>query len=112
MCLPVLNPEGSEDCLNTSRKTFSQTKGLVGENLADMKTDQQLRQNSFTPSEVAKILGMKTSSIYALISRGYLQANRIGTRRSISKYQLDHYLLNRGYGSQMEDGNQGNLVIR
>ena len=53
-------------------------------------------QPSYTPSDVANILGMKKSSIYALISRGYLPANRVGTRRIITGSQLNHYLLNRG----------------
>jgi excisionase family DNA binding protein len=61
-----------------------------------MNTYQAQAHKSYTPAEVAKYLGMKTSSIYALISRGYLQANKIGSRRAITPYQLDHYILNRG----------------
>jgi len=58
---------------------------------------------SYTPQDVARILGMKTSSIYALISRGYLQANRVGTHRIITESQLNHYLLNRGSAEQVID---------
>jgi excisionase family DNA binding protein len=58
---------------------------------------------SYTPTDVAKILGMKTSSIYALISRGYLPANRVGTRRVITARQLNHYLINRGRSDQVID---------
>ena len=68
-----------------------------------MKTMDLQTQRSFTPSQVASYLGMKTSSIYALISRGYLQANRVGARRMITSSQLDQYLLNRGSGDQVID---------
>jgi excisionase family DNA binding protein len=68
-----------------------------------MTTIDTQTQKSFTPSQVANYLGMKTSSIYALISRGYLQANRSGSRRLITSSQLDHYLMNRGRGDQLID---------
>jgi excisionase family DNA binding protein len=68
---------------------------------------------SYTPADIAEILGMKTSSIYALISRGYLPANRVGTRRTISANQLEHYLLNRGRRDVIDVRYQkSNLVIR
>jgi excisionase family DNA binding protein len=60
-------------------------------------------ERSYTPTEIARFLGMKPSSIYALISRGYLQANRVGNRRFISTHQLDHYLLNRKESDQVID---------
>lgn len=56
-----------------------------------------MERNTFTPSQIADMLGMKTSSIYALISRKYLSANRVGRKRYISQAQLDQYLLTRGY---------------
>jgi excisionase family DNA binding protein len=68
-----------------------------------METNELTTQKSFTPTEVAKILGMKPSSIYALISRGYLQANRVGKRRQISSHQLDQYLRNRGHRDHVID---------
>jgi excisionase family DNA binding protein len=112
-CLPGLNPEGGEDCFNSSGQTLSQTRTWFHGNLASMEINELISGRSFTPSEVAEILGMKTSSVYALISRGYLQANRIGTRRIISTYQLDHYLLNRGGSGQVASGyHKSNLVIR
>jgi excisionase family DNA binding protein len=112
-CLPGLNPEGGKSCLNLNGQSLSQTQTWFHGNLASMEINELMSGRSFTPAEVAGILGMKTSSVYALISRGYLQANRIGTRRIISTHQLNHYLLNRGGSGQIESGYQkSNLVIR
>ena len=50
----------------------------------------------YTPAQAAEILGMKTSSIYALISRHELAADKVGRSRYISLAQLDAYMKNRG----------------
>jgi excisionase family DNA binding protein len=42
----------------------------------------------FTPSEVAEILSLKVSSVFALLSRGELKAYHIGRRRVITEQQL------------------------
>ena len=55
-----------------------------------------MQSNNLTPAEVAEILGMKTSSIYALISRHELAANKVGRSRFITPSQLDTYMRNRG----------------
>ena len=55
-----------------------------------------MESNNLTPAEVAEILGMKTSSIYALISRHELAANKVGRSRFITTSQLDVYMRNRG----------------
>jgi excisionase family DNA binding protein len=39
----------------------------------------------FTPSEVAEILSLKVSSVFALLSRGELKAYHIGRRRVITE---------------------------
>ena len=82
---------------------FRQTVRSIRENLSHMSQTINQTGASYTPTEIAKILGMKTSSIYALISRGYLPANRVGTRRVISERQLNHYLINRGRSDQVID---------
>jgi hypothetical protein len=51
---------------------------------------------TYTPAQAAEILGMKTSSVYALISRHELAANKVGRSRYISISQLEAYLKNRG----------------
>ena len=53
-------------------------------------------RNTLTPAQAAEILGMKTSSIYALISRHELAADKVGRSRYISHSQLETYLRNRG----------------
>ena len=82
---------------------FRQTVRSIRENLNHMNQLIDQTGMSYTPTDVAKILGMKTSSIYALISRGYLPANRVGTRRVITARQLNHYLINRGRSDQVID---------
>jgi excisionase family DNA binding protein len=82
---------------------FRQTVRSIRENLSHMSQTMNQTDTSYTPAEIAKILGMKTSSIYALISRGYLPANRVGTRRVITARQLNHYLINRGKSDQVID---------
>ena len=53
-------------------------------------------RNNLTPAEAAEILGMKTSSIYTLISRHELAANKVGRNRYISLSQLQAYIDERG----------------
>lgn len=82
---------------------FRQTVRSIRENLSHMSQMINQTDTSYTPADIAEILGMKTSSIYALISRGYLPANRVGTRRVITARQLNHYLINRGRSDQVID---------
>jgi excisionase family DNA binding protein len=56
---------------------------------------QNLNQISFTPAEVAKLLKVKTSTVYAWISRGELQANKAGYSRGISSTQLQAFITSR-----------------
>jgi excisionase family DNA binding protein len=55
-----------------------------------------MENHIYTPAQVADILGMKTSSIYALISRHEIASSKVGRSRFISVNQLDTYLRNRG----------------
>jgi excisionase family DNA binding protein len=90
---------------------FRQTGSRIRGNLACMTTSDNLTSQGLTPAQVATFLGMKTSSIYALISRGYLQANRVGSRRLITAMQLDHYLLNRGSHDQIIDYSKPSTLL-
>lgn len=59
---------------------------------------QQNTPESYTPSELAEILKVKTSTIYAWISRGELQSTRTGYSRSITKAQLQNFIISRDSG--------------
>ena len=52
--------------------------------------------NTFTPQQVADLLGFKVASIYALLSRHELGALKNGRRRLITQAQLNAYLARRG----------------
>ncbi len=60
---------------------------------------QNLNQTTFTPAEVAKMLKVKTSTVYAWISRGELQANKTGYSRGISEAQLKAFITSRESGT-------------
>jgi len=45
-------------------------------------------QRTYTTTEVAEILGIKVSSVFALLSRGELKAYHVGRRRVITEQQL------------------------
>lgn len=51
-------------------------------------------QRLLTPAEVAEYLGVARGTIYAAISRGQMQAFRIGRARRISPEQIRSFLLN------------------
>ena len=59
---------------------------------------QQNAPESYTPSELAEILKVKTSTIYAWISRGELQSTRTGYSRAITKAQLQNFIISRDSG--------------
>jgi excisionase family DNA binding protein len=56
---------------------------------------QNLNQISFTPAEVAKLLKVKISTVYAWISRGELQSNKTGYSRAVSQAQLHTFINSR-----------------
>jgi len=58
---------------------------------------QQFR-DAYAPDELAKILRVKTSTVYAWISRGELQSNKTGYSRSISSTQLQNFIASRNSG--------------
>lgn len=58
-----------------------------------MNENQRIR--SYTPQQIADLLGYKVSSIYALLSRNELQASTVGRSRIISQEQLNDFLHHR-----------------
>ena len=55
-------------------------------------------QNSYTPNEIAEMLGVKPATVYAWLSRKELRATKIGHRRYISKQQLKEFYEQRRTG--------------
>jgi excisionase family DNA binding protein len=50
---------------------------------------------SYSPKQVADLLGYKVATIYALLSRRELEARTIGRSRIISQEQLNDFLHHR-----------------
>jgi len=53
--------------------------------------DYRPARKTYTPTEVAHILGLKPATIYAELSRGQLRAYHLGRRRLITEEQLQAY---------------------
>lgn len=53
-------------------------------------------EKRYTPSEVAERLGVKVGTIYAMLSRGEIQAYHVGSRRVFTEAQLNQYRSSRG----------------
>jgi excisionase family DNA binding protein len=45
-------------------------------------------EKRFTPSQVAEMLGVKVGTIYAMLSRGEIQAYHVGRRRIFTESQV------------------------
>ena len=48
-------------------------------------------QNSYTPMEVAELMGVKPSTVYAWLSRKELRGSKVGHRRYITTQQLKEF---------------------
>ena len=46
----------------------------------------------YTPDEVAEILGVRVGTVYAMLSRGEIQAYHLGRRRVFTEAQVKQYL--------------------
>ena len=53
-------------------------------------------EKRYTPSEVAERLGIKVGTIYAMLSRGEIQAYHVGRRRVFTEAQINQYRACRG----------------
>ena len=58
---------------------------------------------TYSPQQVAELLGYKVNSVYALLSRKELLASRVGRRRLISQEQLNAFLNKRKNGEFVID---------
>ena len=58
---------------------------------------------SYSPKQVADLLGYKVATIYALLSRKELEAQTIGRSRFISQEQLNDFLHRRNKSDSIID---------
>lgn len=52
----------------------------------------RLIEKRYTPQEVAEQLGVKVGTIYAMLSRGEIQAYHLGRRRVFTESQVNQYI--------------------
>ena len=50
-----------------------------------------LPENSYTPVQVAELLGVKPATVYAWLSRKELMGNKVGHKRYITEQQLKRF---------------------
>jgi excisionase family DNA binding protein len=50
---------------------------------------ETITKRGFSPAEIAKMLGVSMATIYREIDKGKLQCVRVGTRRVITKWDLE-----------------------
>lgn len=64
--------------------------------------NQRQLQPSYTPTEVAKRLGVSSSTVYAWISRKELRANKVGHKRFITEQQINEFFQQRNTGEYVD----------
>jgi len=62
------------------------------------------QQNSYTPAQVAQMLGVKTSTVHAWLSRSEMRGNKVGHHRFITPQQITEFY------SQRKGGKTGDYV--
>jgi len=67
-----------------------------------MSYQPQITPPSFTPTQVAQMLGVKTSTVYAWLSRNEMQANKVGHNRYITQQQIKEFFLRRKTGEYVD----------
>jgi excisionase family DNA binding protein len=67
-----------------------------------MSYQPQITSPSFTPTQVAQMLGVKTSTVYAWLSRNEMQANKVGHNRYITQQQIKEFFLRRKTGEYVD----------
>ncbi len=55
-------------------------------------------ENTYTPGQVAELLGVKPSTVYAWLSRRELVGNKVGHKRYITQQQLKSFYEKRNTG--------------
>jgi len=68
-------------------------------------------QTSYTPVQVAKMLGVKPTTVYAWLSRKEMRANKVGHNRYISHQQIVDFFNQRKTGEYV-DINYANGPVR
>jgi excisionase family DNA binding protein len=63
-----------------------------------LQISQTPNMNSYTPAEVAMMLGVKTSTVHAWLSRKEMRAIKVGHRRFISQQQIKEFYERRQTG--------------
>ena len=61
-------------------------------------------QASYTPAQVAHMLGVKTSTVHAWLSRSEMRGNKVGHHRFITPQQITEFY------SRRKDGKTGDYV--
>ena len=56
------------------------------------------QQNSYTPAQVAQMLGVKTSTVHAWLSRSEMRGNKVGHHRFITPQQIIEFYSRRKSG--------------
>ncbi len=67
-----------------------------------MNSYQPNRQTSFTPSQVAQMLGVRPSTVYAWLSRKELKSNKVGRNRFITHQQIRDFYNQRKTGEYID----------
>ena len=56
------------------------------------------QQISYTPAQVAQMLGVKTSTVHAWLSRSEMRGNKVGHHRFITPQQITEFYSRRNGG--------------
>ena len=56
------------------------------------------QQTSYTPAQVAQMLGVKTSTVHAWLSRSEMRSNKVGHHRFITPQQITEFYSRRKGG--------------
>jgi len=67
-----------------------------------LQISQTPNMNSYTPAEVAMMLGVKTSTVHAWLSRKEMRAVKVGHRRFISPQQIKDFYQQRQTGEYVD----------
>ena len=67
-----------------------------------MSYQPQITPPSFTPTQVAQMLGVKTATVYAWLSRNEMQSNKVGHNRYITQQQIKEFFLRRKTGEYVD----------
>jgi excisionase family DNA binding protein len=67
-----------------------------------LQISQTPNMNSYTPAEVAMMLGVKTSTVHAWLSRKEMRAVKVGHRRFISPQQIKEFYEQRQTGEYVD----------